>query len=180
MKLQERNGSSSVSINLNSTTGVMNVWGESTIVEKVCQDVAVAVKEAEGIGERKGSSKTNAVAHQSFNTKMQQYKMDIEQFRALETASAEQDKTSPLLHNKEDRRKQKQAEKDATREANTIAITRERQKKSNSRTMTTTTETAQATKTGVIFPLPLKKTRKQKQAAKQDAIKKMSYSQAAA
>lgn len=114
---------------VNYKTHVLNVWGESKTVDQVCEAVTGAIQEAKHVVKRK-NAKAEAVAKKSREKHTEQYEKDMQRFRTvnpdLETEMAKRKKGEVLpKSHKETRRKQKQAAKDAAREAKTITITKQ-------------------------------------------------------
>jgi hypothetical protein len=103
----------------------MNVWGESSAVDRICKTFANSVEEAKEL-EKRNRKKTKAVARRSFDQKMEQHKTDMKQFSiVLDAEKAKQEKGEPMPpSHKEIIRKQKQAAKDAARQARTLKFTK--------------------------------------------------------
>jgi hypothetical protein len=60
----------------------MNVWSESSAVDRICKTFANSVEEAKEF-EKRDRKKTEAVAKRSLEQKMEQYKKDMKQYSVV-------------------------------------------------------------------------------------------------
>jgi hypothetical protein len=92
----------SLSISMNSRNIVMNVWGESSAVDRICKAIATSVEKAKRMKKR-NQLKTAAVAKRSLEKRMGERQKKAKQKKG----------ESPSLGRKEKKRKQKQAARQA-------------------------------------------------------------------